>query len=256
MRPWLAFPLALMIAAGCGGDSSQTQAPPQTEPVTATTTAEPDLPHLDIPRWQGENPPAIDGHLEPAWHNAAVVGNFSAPWHESGPLEETVARLAWDDHALYVVIGGVDENVSAEQSNRDDPVSRDDCVEVFFAPDPDSVQLYFNYEFNALGTILDRSPHNGRSSDWDAAGLRVAVNVAGTLNDPSDVDRGWIAEIAIPFADLAPYGAVPQPGQRWRLNLYRIGDSTNRQYRAWSDTRTERPQFHAPERFGVVRFVR
>ncbi|SVA62856.1 uncharacterized protein METZ01_LOCUS115710, partial [marine metagenome] len=30
---------------------------------------------------------------------------------------------------------------------------------------------------------------------------------------------------------------------------------SNRQYSLWSDTRRPRPQFHAPERFGVVRFV-
>lgn len=253
MRPF--FALVLLVAVGCSDAPPETPSPRDAAPAAMAAPAS-DLPQLDIPRWQGETSPVIDGHLEPAWHNAVVVDNFSAPWHESGPLEETVARLAWDDHALYVVIGGVDANVSAVHSNRDDPVSRDDCVEIFFAPDADSLQHYFHFEFNALGTIFDRSPRNGGSSDWDAAGVRVAVNVAGTLNDSSDTDRGWLAEIAVPFADLAPYATVPVPGQRWRLNLYRIGDDSNRQYRAWSDTRTERPQFHIADRFGVVRFVR
>jgi len=91
----------------------------------------------------------------------------------------------------------------------------------------------------------------------DVARVQVAITVRGTLNDSTDVDHGWIAEIAIPFADIAPYAPhLPQAlGDIWRLNLYRIDDRSNRQYSLWSDTRRPRPQFDAPERFGVVRFV-
>ena len=37
------------------------------------------------------------------------------------------------------------------------------------------------------------------------AGLRVAVRVDGTLNDPTDEDRGWTVEIALPWAGMAAF---------------------------------------------------
>lgn len=215
------------------------------------------LPEVDVPRWTSAAP-TIDGRLdEPGWAHAVAVEQFVAPWHQEGQIETTVARLAWDDVALYVAFEAQDRHVSATQSKRDDPVSRDDCVEVFFAPDPAQETVYFNYEFNALGTILDRSPRDKRSSDWDADSLQVGISIQGTLNDSTDTDNGWTAEIRIPFADLAPFAPriPPAVGDRWRLNLYRIQDASNRQYLTWSNTLTERPQFHAPTRFGVVRFA-
>ena len=42
----------------------------------------------------------------------------------------------------------------------------------------------------------------------------------------------------------------------WRLNLYRTGGAVNLQYITWSNTLTPKPQFHVPERFGVVHFDR
>ena len=206
---------------------------------------------------QGLAAASASGVYGPSRAAAAIVDSFAFPWWEAGEKQPTVARLTWDEEALYVAFEAEDRNVSAVQSQRDDPVSRDDCVEVFFAPDSADVSLYFNFEFNALGTILDRSPRRGRSSAWNAAGVQVAITVRGTLNDSTDVDHGWIAEIAIPFADIAPYAPhlPPALGDAWRLNLYRIDDRSNRQYSLWSDTRRPRPQFHAPERFGVVRFV-
>ena len=51
-------------------------------------------------------------------------------------------------------------------------------------------------------------------------------------------------------------GALPPaPGDIWRLNLYRIGGAVNPQFSVWSDTRTEKAQYHVPERFGVAHFT-
>ena len=70
--------------------------------------------------------------------------------------QTTVARLLWDDLYLYVGFTAFDPHISAVLTERDNPVSRDDCVEVFIAPDTSALGNYYNFEFNALGTILDR----------------------------------------------------------------------------------------------------
>jgi hypothetical protein len=220
-------------------------------PPAATATG---LPEYTIRKAVG--PIAIDGLLdESSWSAAATVGDFLFPWYQDGDKEQTEARLLWDDENLYVSFIARDKHISAVLTKRDDPVSRDDAVEVFIAPDSADVSQYFNFEFNALGTILDRSPHDSRSSSWNGD-VAVAIRIDGTLNEEADQDSVWVTELAIPFETFAGFAPAlpPVPGDTWRLNLYRIGGAVNPQFSVWSDTRTERPKYHVPERFGIVHF--
>ena len=224
---------------------------------TSATLSEDALPHHTIRRAAG--PIAVDGHLdEPSWGAAQVIDQFAFPWWTAGAKDRTEARLLWDDVHLYVAFTAHDPHISATLTERDSPVSRDDCVEVFIAPDTSQVTSYFNFEFNALGTILDRSPHADRSSAWNGEGVQVAIDIEGTLNQETDQDALWTAEIALPFAVFDPYAPrlPPTAGNVWRLNLYRTGGAVNLQYITWSNTLTPKPQFHVPERFGVVHFDR
>lgn len=214
-----------------------------------------DLPEYTIRR--AVTPIVIDGDLgEASWQAAEVVDAFTFPWYTEGAKDRTEARLLWDDDNLYVSFVAHDPHISATLTGRDSPVSRDDCVEVFVAPDTSAVLTYFNFEFNALGTILDRSPRDSRTSAWNAEGVQIALTIDGTLNDESDEDRQWIAEIVIPFSSFDPFAPrlPPVDGDVWRLNLYRTGGKVNLQYMTWSNTLTSKPSFHVPERFGVVRF--
>ncbi|MDP6700943.1 MAG: carbohydrate-binding family 9-like protein, partial [Candidatus Latescibacteria bacterium] len=139
-------------------------------PVAATAAP---LPECAIPR--ATSTIAIDGRLdEAAWAATPLIDQFSFPWWTAGAKDRTEARLLWDDDHLYVGFTAFDPHISAVLTTRDDPVSRDDCVEIFIAPDTSDVRQYFNFEFNALGTILDRSPAQKRSKSWNAAGVQVA----------------------------------------------------------------------------------
>ncbi len=223
--------------------------------TASAAPAEDALPHHTILRAAG--PIAVDGHLdEPSWEAAQVIDQFVFPWWTEGAKDRTEARLLWDDVHLYVAFTAYDPHISATLIGRDSPVSRDDCVEVFIAPDTSQVTNYFNFEFNALGTILDRSPRDERSSAWNGEGVQVAIDIKGTLNQETDQDTLWTTEIALPFAVFAPYAPhlPPTAGDAWRLNLYRTGGAVNLQYITWSNTLTPKPQFHVPERFGVVHF--
>jgi hypothetical protein len=97
-------------------------------------------------------------------------------------------------------------------------------------------------------------------------GLRTAIHVDGTLNDPSDDDAGWSVEAAFPWAELGRHanGSMPpSPGDEWRMNLMRVEwshDVVDGAYRkgeqqdfwVWS------PQYavdmHRPEHWGVLEF--
>ena len=83
---------------------------------------------------------------------------------------------------------------------------------------------------------------------------RVLVRVAGTLGQRDDHDLGWIAELAIPFADLGLNGP-PAPNEQWRMNLYRIERGEVEEFTAWSPTLKSPADFHVPSRFGTLVFV-
>jgi hypothetical protein len=91
---------------------------------------------------------------------------------------------------------------------------------------------YYEFEINALGTIWELSlpkpygeggvPVLGCNID----GLKSAVQVRGTVNDPGRIDDGWSVEMAFPWSGLAPYNdgraTPPRPGDVWRANFSRV----------------------------------
>jgi len=226
--------------------------------VISTSSAE-DL----RPRYIANRPDSkiqVDGKLdELAWRNATLFSDFKFAWWKEGKKEQTVARMLWDDEFLYVSYECQDAHISAIQTEHDSAVYTDDCVELFTAPNPDRPFDYFNIEMNVNRAILDRHHPDGPGKEvpnWNSQGILIATRVDGTLNDDSDKDRGWVLEVAIPFANFANVtGRLhPRNGDVWHLNLNRLGGQTNPQYSQWSPGTTESPAFHTPDTFGRVTF--
>src|SRR5262249_22277598 len=155
----------------------------------------------------------------------------------------------------------------------DSVIFQDNDFEVFLDPDGDS-HLYAELELNALNTTWDLllpRPYKdgGKAIDaWEIPGLRTAVKVHGTLNDPSDTDKGWTVEIAWPLKSLAEISYVPVPprdGDQWRINFSRVEwqhEIVDGKYRKIKgrpeDNWVWSPQgvidMHRPETWGYVQF--
>ena len=69
--------------------------------------------------------------------------------------------------------------------------------------------------------------------DYDMAGLQLAVDVDGSLNDPRVIDRGWSAEVKIPWASLTDLAhgrsLPPTPGDTWSFFLGRFEQMPTRE---------------------------
>ena len=185
------------------------------------------------------------------------------------PRFATRAKMCWDDTYFYVAAVLEDPHVWGTLTEKNSFIFNDPDFEIFIDPDGDNHD-YYEFEVNPLGTIWelhlerpyrDGGPvHRGRNLD----GLRYAVAIDGTLNDPSDTDRGWSVEVAIPFAALAQR---PRVGEQWRVNMSRVhwlADIIDGAYRKvprdahpednWVWTPQGAIDMHRPEKWGYVEF--
>ncbi|MEZ5351289.1 MAG: carbohydrate-binding family 9-like protein [Bryobacteraceae bacterium] len=210
---------------------------------------------------RASGPITIDAKLDDeAWRLAEPVSDFIFNWYESGEKEPTTAKLLWDDENLYVSWQCKDRHISAYETKRHGPVSKDDCVEIFISPNPEKVKNYYTFEINALGTMLNRCRTDWWTgpSTWEPEGVRYRTTFHGQARkDESDTDSEWIVEMAIPLRNFArDAGNIPpRNGDEWRLNLQRLGGKTNPQLSTWSPIAPPARSFHTPESFGKVIFV-
>lgn len=210
--------------------------------------------------YRASSPPTIDGDLsDPCWHYADTISDFHL-FNLAKPTYSTSAKLLWDDENLYIAFQCEDEDIWAAMRSRDEPLWEEEVVEAYIDPSGEG-KNYKEFEVNPLGTLIDLNivePKNGNPGDWrelrkwDGEGVRIGVQVEGTVDKRNDKDRGWRVEMAIPFKNFTPY--KPQIGAEWRLQLFRIDRSNTLprpEFSSWSPTDT----FHNPARFGRVLFA-
>jgi hypothetical protein len=240
------------------------------------------LPHAprSVVAYRTAVPLTIDGRLDdPAWQATA----WSAPFVDIDGVRPvrhaTRMKVLWDDQGLYIAAQLDEPDLWATITTRDAVIFQDDDFEVFLDPGNDT-HAYYELEVNALGTAWDLflvKPYRDGGPAlhaWDIAGLRVAVDVRGTLNRPGDRDDGWTVELALPWESLreaAPGRRAPRDGEQWRLNFSRVEwtmDVVDGRYRKRLDPATGKPlpednwvwspqgaiDMHMPERWGVVQF--
>lgn len=232
-------------------------------------------------------PIAVDGRLDDeGWQTAKWTDDFVdiEGDRRAKPRFRTRVKMLWDDDYFYIAAMLEEPHLQASYTKHDSYIFHEDNdFEVFIDPDGDN-HNYAELEMNALNTTWDlRLPRpygfGGKAEDaWEFPGLKTAVHPDGTLNDPSDIDRGWTIEIAIPWSfvgSLAPQSAMettgktsgdrPRDGDEWRINFSRVEwrfDVVNGVYKRRKDSREDNwvwsPQgtinMHQPVTWGYVQF--
>lgn len=178
-------------------------------------------------------PVQIDGKLEDAAWKAAKWTALFVDIEGSAkpkPRFRTRAKMLWDDEYLYIAAELEEPHLWATYTKHDSVIFHEPDFEVFLDPDGDTLH-YFEFEMNVLNTgwdlYLDKPYKKQGKADngWEIPGLKTAVHVRGTINDPTDRDQGWTLEIAFPWSafNRGPRRALmPQPGEIWRMNFSRV----------------------------------
>ncbi|MBZ0266488.1 carbohydrate-binding family 9-like protein [bacterium] len=221
----------------------------------------------------------VDGIAdEKAWSRVSWTDEFVDIEGESKPKPEysTRVKMLWDNTYLYIFAEMEEPHLWATLTERDAVIYHDNDFEVFIDPDGDT-HNYIELEINALGTVWDlllTKPYrdDGHAIDaFDIPGLKTAVHLDGTLNDPSDIDKGWSVELAIPFSVFQQVADVKTPPELeyWRVNFSRVQwklEHTENGYSKAIDPKTDKPYpesnwvwspqglvaMHYPEMWGYV----
>lgn len=152
-----------------------------------------------------QHPVVVDGNLD-EWYNAFSVEIAD----EVGETDNTVRIYAmWDKQNLYFAFDVRDKDLQARQTAQDHAkLYLDDMVEFLLDPlnDRDScwAQDDIIYHINILGQKKDdRGTANCvTNAQWNGD-ARFAVKTNGSVNEPGDIDRGYIVEVSISWEELA-----------------------------------------------------
>ena len=247
------------------------------------------------------SPITIDGDLNKAvWQHSHKSPRFVDMISGTPGFFDTHAAALWDDEALYVAFWVEEPFVEARLTSRDSTIFQENDVEVFIDGgdcyyefeinalntvyevffiwqdayqkfdsrvfDVHSRQAYTfggNHDRDAATFWRGTHPRGLRwaFTDWDLSGLKTAVKVQGTLNDNSDIDKGWTVEIAFPWSGMKNLAGnrslPPQDGDIWRIFFGRFGRlavGNNVFGNAMSWDRIGDNDNHLPERFTRVSF--
>ncbi len=221
-------------------------------------------------RARGAAPPGL---ADFPWPRAVPLGAFVLADGSAVARQQAVVRVACDARALYVRFDCVDRDAWGTYRSRNDPIYREEAVEVFLAPGEATPRRYWELEVSPLGVLFAARIHNptGRRADlvadttWKCRGLEWQAGPAIAAGSGQD----WWATLAIPWAELVDGGQAPgkqapsgpsasgsggQLPNRWRANFYRIERPRDGEpeLSCWSPTITAPPDFHRPERFGML----
>jgi hypothetical protein len=252
--------------------------------------------------YRAQGPVSIDGNLDKRlWAAAPRSGRFVDLVTGSPAWFDTRMAGLWDNENLYLAFWLEEPEVRAALTERDSFIWTENDLEVFIAGPDCYYEFQVNalgtiyevfyiwqdaylrggfsrkpefdlvaHKVDVLAGFQDASRHGRHPRgkrwaflDWDFPGLRWAVKVDGTLNDNSDLDRGWTVELAFPWKGMAGLAQgrplPPRDGDVWRMAFMRFeaaqaGGARLKPDPGWALNRHGVYDSHIPECFSFIGF--
>ena len=214
-------------------------------------------------------PMVIDGKMDEASWSKTEARTLDYFYRVDKPTDQqkSTFRMLWGKEKFYVFFEMEDQYITARETKRDGQPYLDDCAEIFFITAPDSLDTHFGYELNLNKAVNDFIFFNDYVKGKDVVyktfnpDFEVEVTYDGTINDNSDIDKGWTMEMAIPYSNFGELGKVVaiEPGNKWAFLAIRQDRND-----AEGDRRSTSTIFpiydisknvHQANRFGLMEFV-
>lgn len=166
--------------------------------------------------------------------------------------------ISYSDREVFLKYYITEDYFKAEKTQSNEMVCEDSCVEFFVSPEDDGI--YYNIEFNAIGTCLlgtgyDRSTSKRADPAVISKIRRLSSEGSGPVKEKTG-KHSWTITVAIPFEVFFRHKIKDIKGKTFRANFYKCGDKlTVPHYVTWNPVGTGNPDYHQPGYFGMLRFV-
>lgn len=146
----------------------------------------------------------------------------------------------------------------AEKTESNQDVYEDSCVEFFVSPANDGI--YYNFELNAIGTCLmgtgTERDNRPRSDPRIISKIRRKTSAGNRPVSEITGEYSWDITLAIPTEVFFLHEIAGLEGKTFRANFYKCGDKLSvPHYLTWNPVGTDKPDYHRPEYFGILKFV-
>ena len=181
--------------------------------------------------------------------------NWPLEFPEKPLVRFTFARIV---DGLLINFWVKEDYTKASFTVDNEPVYKDSCVELFIDPSGDGT--YYNFEFNAIGTLLMGfgADRNNREKALPEITSRIKrFSSLGTLPfDNMNISEPWNLTVMIPYTAFWRHTILPFEGKKIKANFQKCGDAlTVPHYITWNPIKTSHPDFHRPEFFGIFYFI-
>ena len=180
-------------------------------------------------------------------------------WSEYPYRPKVEFRLVYGDSALLLQFRVKEQAVRAVAAADNGEVWKDSCVEMFIRPAGDD--LYYNFEFNCIGYCLlavgPTREERELAKPEVLSQIRRKTSVEKRPFTERKEETDWELTAVIPFACFSKHPDFSPDGKTARANFYKCGDDlTVPHFLSWNPIKAVQPDFHRPECFGVVKFMR
>jgi hypothetical protein len=179
-------------------------------------------------------------------------------WDGYSHEPEIEFNIGYNEKEIFLKYYVKEDCVKSGKTLSNQKVFEDSCVEFFVSPGDDGV--YYNFEFNCIGTCLlgvGAGRGNRILAGEDIISKIRRLPSMGTL--PFKEKKGeyfWTLTVAVPLEVFFHHEIKDLKNKSFKANFYKCGDKLSTpHYITWNPVQTEKPDFHQPEFFGKIRFV-
>jgi hypothetical protein len=179
-------------------------------------------------------------------------------WVPGGGTKVTFS-IRHDGSSIYLYYEVKEKEVRAVNTAINSSVWEDSCVEFFLSLEAES-ENYYNFEINAIGTVLGAYGPDRNQREWLPESILSKVETIPSLGlkpfDNQQNNTPWNIQIRIPMEVLTYSNLNNLSGTDGYGNFYKCGDKLEHpHFLSWKPVLTSNPDFHTPRYFGHLSFL-
>ena len=165
--------------------------------------------------------------------------------------------IGHDGSNIYLLFHVEEPQVRAVNTEFNSPVWEDSCVEFFLTFDGDDG--YYNFEINAIGTVLGAFGKDRHKRlhlpDSFLARIETIPSLGRKPFESLDERTTWEMQLVIPMETFHFSTLKTLSGEDAHANFYKCGDKLKHpHFLSWKPVLTSTPDFHIPRYFGQLSF--